>query len=190
MSEPASEPRGGAGARLRRRGAGPAQVQPVLKLPPDSGAVSWGDNQNGQLGNGSTAGSTSYAGVSWLSSGVTQISAGDYDNAMALTTGGAVWTWGLGLALGTGSAASSTVPHTGPRLTEVTEISAGLGYDLALCSDGTVWAWDGNPFGQLGAGNTTTIPNSTPIHVRLLEAEVSTRDKNVFTTTQAIIAYI
>jgi alpha-tubulin suppressor-like RCC1 family protein len=76
-----------------------------------------------------------------------------------------------------------------PGLTEVTEISAGLGYDLALCSDGTVWAWGGNPFGQLGAGNTTTIPNSTPIHVRLLEAEVSTRDKNVFTTTQAIIAY-
>jgi alpha-tubulin suppressor-like RCC1 family protein len=145
--------------------AGPAQAQPVLKLPPNSAAVSWGDNRNGQLGNGSTAGSTSYAGVSGLTSGVTQISAGGYDNAIALTTGGTVSTWGLGLALGTGSAANSPVPVPVPGLTGVTQISAGLGYDLALRSDGTAWAWGGNPFGQLGDGNTTTIPNSTPVQV-------------------------
>jgi alpha-tubulin suppressor-like RCC1 family protein len=96
---------------------------------------------------------------------VAQISAGTYDNAMALTTGGTVWTWGLGLALGDGSAANSTVPALVPGLTGVTQISAGLGFDLALRSDGTVWAWGGNGFGELGDGTTATIPNSTPTQV-------------------------
>ncbi len=145
--------------------AAPARAQPVLQLPPNSVAVSWGDNQNGQLGNGSVTGRTTYAGVSGLTSGVAQVSAGSYDNSMALTSGGAVWTWGLSLALGTGSATNSTVPVQVPGLTGVTQISAGLGYDLALRSDGTVWAWGFNQTGQLGDGNTTTIPNSTPVQV-------------------------
>jgi Regulator of chromosome condensation (RCC1) repeat len=66
--------------------ASPAQAQPVLQLPPRSAAVSWGDNQHGQLGNGSTTASATYAGVSGLSSGVAQVSAG-FDSSMALTTG-------------------------------------------------------------------------------------------------------
>ena len=52
--------------------AGPAQAQPVLKLPPRLAAVSWGDNQHGQLGNGTTTASATYAGVSRLSSGVAE----------------------------------------------------------------------------------------------------------------------
>jgi alpha-tubulin suppressor-like RCC1 family protein len=143
--------------------AGPAQARPVLKLPPRSAAVSWGDNQDGQLGNGSTTASATYAGVSGLGSGVAQVSAGHDDNSMALTTDGTVWTWGVGKALGTGSSADSTVPVQVPGLTRVTQISAGSDFDLALRSDGTVWAWGDNSAAELGDGNTG--PGPTPVQV-------------------------
>jgi alpha-tubulin suppressor-like RCC1 family protein len=144
--------------------ASPAQAQPVLKLPPRSAAVSWGANQHGQLGNGSTTASATYAGVSGLSSGVAQVSAG-FDNSMALTAGGTVWTWGNGLALGNGSTADSTVPVQVPGLAGITQISAGQGFDfdLALRSDGTVWGWGFNVLGQLGDGNA--VPVLAPVQV-------------------------
>jgi alpha-tubulin suppressor-like RCC1 family protein len=144
--------------------AGPAQAQPVLQLPPRSAAVSWGDNQDGQLGNGSTTASETYAGVSGLSSGVAQVSAGS-DNSMALTTGGTVWTWGGGLALGNGSTADSAVPVQVPGLPGITQIAAGLGFDfdLALRSGGTVWGWGLNVLGQLGDG--TTASSLPPVQV-------------------------
>jgi alpha-tubulin suppressor-like RCC1 family protein len=142
--------------------AGPAQAQPVLKLPPRSAAVSWGDNQHGQLGNGSMTHSATYAGVSGLSSGVAQVSAGG-DNSMALTTDGTVWTWGNETELGTGSTADSAVPVQVPGLAGITQVAAGLGFDLALRSDGTVWAWGWNASGQLGDGSTTD--SDVPVQV-------------------------
>src|ERR1700678_2455300 len=112
--------------------ASPAQAQPVLRLPPRAAAVSWGDNQDGQLRNGTTTARASYAGVSGLSSGVAQVSAGS-GNSMALTTGGTVWTWGDEVTLGTGGTAGSTVPVQVPGLAGITQIAAGsFGFDLAL----------------------------------------------------------
>jgi len=113
--------------------ASPAQAQRVLRLPPRSAAVSWGDNQHGQLGNGNTTASATYAGVSGLSNGVAQVCAGA-DNSMALTTGGVVWTWGNGLALGTGSTANSAVPVQVPGLADITQIAAGQGFGFDLAS--------------------------------------------------------
>jgi alpha-tubulin suppressor-like RCC1 family protein len=146
--------------------ASPAQAQPVLKLPPRSAAVSWGDNEHGQLGNGSTTARTTYAGVTGLSNGVAQVSAG-FSNSMALTTGGTVWTWGDGLALGNGSSADSAVPVQVPGLTDITQISAGRGFDfgLALRSDGTVWAWGWNRNGVLGGDTPTPGGSDVPVQV-------------------------
>jgi alpha-tubulin suppressor-like RCC1 family protein len=145
--------------------ASPAQAQSVLKLPPRSAAVSWGDNEHGQLGNGSTTARATYAGVTGLSNGVAQVSAGRDGNSMALTTAGTVWTWGYGLTLGNGSTADSTVPVQVPGLAGITQISAGhgFGFDLALRSDGTVWSWGFNILGQLGDGNTVSAP--VPVQV-------------------------
>jgi alpha-tubulin suppressor-like RCC1 family protein len=149
--------------------ASPAQAQPILRLPPRSAAVSWGDNQHGELGNGTTTASATYAGVSGLSNGVAQVSAGA-GYSMALTTGGTVWTWGDEVTLGTGSTADSAVPVQVPGLASITQIAAGraFGFDLALRSDGTVWSWGLNVLGQLGDGNTALV--LTPVEVTGLTA--------------------
>lgn len=103
----------------------------MLRPPPRSAAVSWGDNQYGQLGIGSTTASAAYAGVSGLGSGVAQVSAGS-GNSMALTAGATVWTWGNEVTLGNGSTADSTVPVQVPGLAGVTQIAAGGDYSLAV----------------------------------------------------------
>jgi alpha-tubulin suppressor-like RCC1 family protein len=59
-----------------------------------SGAVGWGNNFLGQLGNGinSRVESPNWTAVSGLS-GVVQVSAGDGES-LALTSDGSVWDWG------------------------------------------------------------------------------------------------
>ena len=51
-----------------------------------------------------------------------------------------------------------------PGLSNVTAVSAGTSYSLALKSDGTVWAWGSNDVGQLGDGTQTD--RYSPVQVR------------------------
>lgn len=78
----------------------PGLGSPRSRHPPRSAAVSWGDNQHGQLGNGSTTASATYAGVSPCAgpglAGITQIAAGQgFEFDLALRSDGTVWGWGF-----------------------------------------------------------------------------------------------
>jgi Regulator of chromosome condensation (RCC1) repeat len=118
-------------------------------------AVSWGDNENGQLGNGTTDNQVRYGGVSGLGGGVVQVSAGAF-HGLAVTSGGTVWAWGHNGwgELGDGTVTSSSTPVQVPGLTGIVQVAAGVAYSLALRSDGTVWAWGYNQYGQVGDGVT------------------------------------
>jgi alpha-tubulin suppressor-like RCC1 family protein len=126
----------------------------------------WGDNEFGELGNGTTTGpstcvsgygcATTPVAVSGLS-GVTSIAAGDA-HTCALLQGGTVECWGNNAAgqLGTGSVASSTTPVAVTGLSgTVTAIAAGVADTCALMQNGTVQCWGDDIHGQLGNGSTT-----------------------------------
>jgi alpha-tubulin suppressor-like RCC1 family protein len=69
-----------------------------------------------------------------------------------------VWAWGANHngELGNGSSAGcSLVPVQVAGLSEVTAITAGRGFVLALKLDRTLWGWGNNTYGQLGDGTTT-----------------------------------
>ncbi|MEV5568956.1 Ig-like domain repeat protein [Spirillospora sp. NPDC052269] len=140
-----------------------------LALTSDGGALAWGRNTNGQLGDGTT--NTSYTPIEvHLPSGVTltQVSAGYYHN-LAVTSDGRVLAWGSNTAgeLGDDSTTQSTTPvevHL-PSGVHVTHVSAGAQYSLALTSDGRALGWGYNGEGQLGDGTTTF--RLTPVWVHL-----------------------
>ena len=124
-----------------------------------SGAAKcWGDNQSGQLGNGSNIDSNRPVAVRGLNNGVASISAGS-DHTCAVLIAGGVKCWGAGGygRLGDGSNASSNVPLNVVDLgTQVKSIAAGGFHTCALLVDGVVKCWGWSVNGQLGNGSTFT----------------------------------
>jgi alpha-tubulin suppressor-like RCC1 family protein len=120
-----------------------------------SGAVSWGENLDRQLGDGSSeAFSDAPVAVKELS-GVSAVAAGGH-HSLALLSNGTVTAWGDDGAgqLGNGlSETLSAVPVAVAGLSGVSAIAAGGEHSLALLSNGTVMAWGANESGQLGTGN-------------------------------------
>jgi len=85
------------------------------------------------------------------------VSVGGY-HSLALTAGGAVWSWGSGRAgrLGHGDEQSQWQPKKVEALAgqHVLTLSAGGAHSLAATADGTVWSWGGGDWGKLGHGDT------------------------------------
>lgn len=134
----------------------------------------WGENAQGQLGNGTTANSmtpgvavlgVAGTGAQYLT-GVIAIAAG-YFHTCALLSGGSVACWGAGAAgeLGNGGGSDSSVPLAVSGLTGVTAITAGQNYSCALLSSGTVECWGYNGDGELGSATTGLGGSSTPVPV-------------------------
>jgi len=149
-----------------------------LGLRSDGSVWAWGDNIEGELGNGSqsttgcdcSAMPTAVAGITT----VTAVAAMEYDS-LALRADGTVWGWGeddeAQLAATppspTGCGCVAT-PTEIVGLTGITAIAGGGNHGLALKSDGTVWGWGTDGAGQVGVdpppsghGNVTT-PTQVP----------------------------
>lgn len=119
--------------------------------------LAWGDNANGQLGNGATANSAYPVEVIGLTNAVA-VAAGD-GFSLALDSYGYVWAWGANAKgqLGDTTTSVRNTPVRVSRLYGVAQIAAGKEFALVVKSDGTVWGWGSNNKGQLGlaasAGN-------------------------------------
>jgi alpha-tubulin suppressor-like RCC1 family protein len=131
------------------------------------GAVKcWGNNLNGQLGDGTTTDSNVPVSVIGLGSGVAAVSVGA-DHSCALTTAGGVKCWGSGNygALGTGTNSFSATPVNVVGLgSGVAAISAGPDTSCVVTTSGAVKCWGYNGLGELGDGTTNNY-SSTPVNV-------------------------
>jgi alpha-tubulin suppressor-like RCC1 family protein len=143
-----------------------------LRLRIDGTVLTWGQNQFGQLGNGTTIDSAVPVQVLGLPGAVTAI-AGGVEHSLALISDGTVWAWGgndFG-ELGNGTIVNSSLPVKVVGLPgPVTAIAAGQDHSMALINDGSLWTWGSNTFGNLGNGQ---FPNSpVPVQVIGLPAAV------------------
>jgi alpha-tubulin suppressor-like RCC1 family protein len=103
--------------------------------------ASWGDNEDGDLGDETTTIRSLYGDIK-LANDVVQVAAGYYF-ALALRSDGTVWAWGDNGSgqLGDSTRTDRSTPGRvlGPDGV-VTQVAAGA-MSLALQSDGTVWEW-------------------------------------------------
>ena len=133
----------------------------VLALDSTGTVWAWGNNNFGELGNGTLASGTNSnplpARVPGLT-GVTQIAAGT-GYSVALRSDGTVWAWGRNNfgQLGDGTTQTRLSPEQVPGLTGITRVYAGLQDSYAIGAGGTVRAWGDNLTGLLGLGTAAGI---------------------------------
>ena len=80
-----------------------------------------------------------------------------HDHALAITTKGKVYAWGVGGngQLGLGDYQARMVPTAVTLPGPAVQVAAGWGHSLALLADGRIFSWGVNTSGQLGDGTTT-----------------------------------
>ncbi len=140
-----------------------------LALLSDGTMLAWGENGNGQLGDGTHAWDHGLGPVQVLNlKGITAIAAG-YWHSLALRIDGTVWAWGSNSygQLGDNSQNERYAPVRVSGLSNVIAIAAGTEFSLALKKDGTVWAWGDNSYGQLGDGNGGGVDAFSAVPVRV-----------------------
>jgi alpha-tubulin suppressor-like RCC1 family protein len=133
------------------------------------GVVCWGNNDNGQLGDGSRTDRTKPVDVKNLDIRVVAVTAG-WGHTCVLTDAGGVKCWGRNKygELGDGTTQRSSEPvDVGGLESGVVAIAAGDDHTCAITAQGSVKCWGYNEFGQLGDGTTET--RNTPVDVPDLE---------------------
>jgi len=140
-----------------------AGVDHSLALQSAGTIMAWGENFEGELGNGTTTSSDVPVKVSGISE-ASAVSAGD-EFSLAQLKGGTVKAWGYNGygQLGNGTTTSSDTPVTVSGITEAVAVAAGETHSLALLKNGTVMAWGNNSAGELGNGTTTS--SDVPVKV-------------------------
>ncbi|MCH2546956.1 MAG: hypothetical protein MK052_05050 [Alphaproteobacteria bacterium] len=151
-------------------------------LGDDGKAYCWGENLDGQLGDGTTVRKTVPTALS-MPAGVsfTQMALG-FRHTCALGNNGTTYCWGYNLdgRLGDGTYASKSVPTavsmpSGVAFTKL--VTSEIAHICGIGDNGKLYCWGPNGSGQLGDGTSTTrnVPTATngPAGVSIIDVAMS-----------------
>jgi alpha-tubulin suppressor-like RCC1 family protein len=126
-------------------------------VAPASNLFTWGYNDSGQLGDGTTTHDSVPALVD-IGEPATwdDVSAG-FSHTCALRDDGTVWCWGDNFwgQLGDGTTTNRAVPAQMGTDDDWRMVSAGGGHTCGVRDDNTAWCWGRNDSGQVGDDTTT-----------------------------------
>jgi alpha-tubulin suppressor-like RCC1 family protein len=135
-------------------------------LKSNGSAVCWGNNLNGELGDGTTVTRTISTAVIGMTDAVA-ISAGGngagFNNdhrgrTCALKANGSTVCWGDKSYAISGSGLVQATPTVVAGLTDTAALSMGSGHTCALKTSGAIVCWGDDRFAQIGDGSTGSIP--------------------------------
>lgn len=133
-------------------------------VTPDGRLFAWGDNANGELGDGTTVDKSSpvlvLGGKTWLAV------APGASHVIAIDSARDAYGWGANSDGGIGD--NTTVPKSSPVLVvgglKFQDAAAGgVNFSLGITPDGSLYAWGNNSSGQLGQNSVTK--RSSPVLV-------------------------
>lgn len=173
------------------------------------GALCWGYNATGQLGDGTTTTTVTPVTVSGALTFRTDPAvvfpspdpdfplppgpflAAGYDHTCAITTGGPTVCWGLNQdgQLGDNTTTDRTAPTAISGGQAFVAITAGVNHTCALTGTGSAFCWGDNTFGQLGDGATTDRPVPTAVTGGLTFAYLKAGDLSTCGVTSTGVAY-
>ncbi|MGO9063128.1 MAG: RCC1 domain-containing protein, partial [Myxococcaceae bacterium] len=126
-----------------------------LGVKADGTLWTWGDDNTGELGNGTTSTQPQLRPLQ-ISTGYALVASGNLFD-LAIAGSGTLWAWGSNEygTLGDGTTTNRNAPVQIGTDTNWFSVSAGFSHTMAIKQDGTLWAWGDNREGQLGDGSLT-----------------------------------
>lgn len=133
----------------------------TLAIKTDGTLWAWGNNNKGQLGDGTTVGKNFPIRIG-TDSDWQFISTGGL-SSMGIKSDGTLWAWGDNSfgKLGIGTTGNKVTP-TKVDNSEWQVISNGNSHCLGIKKDGTLWSWGYGNLGALGTGRFITTNSLTP----------------------------
>ncbi|KAM5577870.1 hypothetical protein ABKV19_008281 [Rosa sericea] len=147
------------GLKIRQIACGDSHC---LAVTMEGQVQSWGRNQNGQLGLGTTEDSLVPQKIQAFQGEFIKMVAAGAEHTAAVTEDGTLYGWGWGRYgnLGLGDRNDRLVPEK----VSLGNVAGGWRHTMALTSDGKLYGWGWNKFGQVGVGDN--VDHCSPLQVK------------------------
>jgi alpha-tubulin suppressor-like RCC1 family protein len=147
-----------------------------LFIKTDGSLWSMGNNESGQLGDGTTTNTNRPEEI--VSANVVAVACGEW-HSLFLKSDGSLWAMGLN-GVGQLGDGSTTEAHSPEEIvsSNVIAIAAGDSHSMFLKTDGSVWTMGWNSFGQLGNG--TTADSHSPVQIASNAVAISAKYEDSF----------